>query len=576
MRLVQRAMLSESGPHHLAEVLLSGLLRQVTPDDAVDPGEIAYDFHQGVRDVLLDSVRVFEATRVLERVSTYIEARWGWPSDFGALLADPMGVSRDVFGRRETPFARVAVDLLRRLGGRYAELAATLEDRTLPRAASGVHLWNPENSTMSEETQAGGDSLSPPRLERIDQICDRFEHAWDAGPRPRIEDYLSQVPKSERPALFRELLSLELVYRPQNGEVPVAEEYLHRFPEHGELIGDIFREVADLSSDPGTRGEMEPSSLRDEPGRLGEAEPISQRFSEVAELSSDPSTQDDLSGSTPRQELWPLREAAHPPFVGRYRILELLGEGAFGGVYKGYDDQLQREVVVKVHRESQPDDVGTFLAQARVLAGLEHPNIVPLHDFGRTDDGLSFIVSKFIEGHDLGRCLREGLPFSFGESARLVATVAEALHYAHQKGLVHRNVKPSNILIDTTGMIFLVDFALAVVGTPAYMSPEQWHDSGSHRIDVRSDIYSLGVVFYELLTGRRPFQAKTMYELLQQIRTEEPPAPRQLDQTIPAEVERICLKALSKRRSKRYTTAKVLAGELWNSHLLTAHHSPGP
>jgi eukaryotic-like serine/threonine-protein kinase len=196
---------------------------------------------------------------------------------------------------------------------------------------------------------------------------------------------------------------------------------------------------------------------------------------------------------------------------------------------------------------------------------------------GRTEDGLCFVVSKFIEGSDLAKKIKESRP-NFQDSAGLVATVSEALHFAHARGLVHRDIKPANILIDASGNAFLADFGLAlkeedfgtgarIAVTPSYMSPEQARGEG-HRVEGRSDIFSLGVVFYELLTGRRPFVSnaqdkdESRNELLDLIATTEARPPRQIDDTIPKELERICLTATSKRVSDRYTTGRDIAEDL--------------
>ncbi len=261
---------------------------------------------------------------------------------------------------------------------------------------------------------------------------------------------------------------------------------------------------------------------------------------------------------------------AAPETIGRYRVRRVLGDGGFGRVYLCVDEVLNRQVAVKIphaSRITRPQDIELYLAEARILASFDHHHIVPVYDCGRTDDGLCFTVSKFIDGADLAARLKHTPP-SFAAAADLTARICDALHYAHSRQVVHRDVKPANVMIDQEDHPWLVDFGIALkeedygrlqptMGTIPYMSPEQLRGEG-HLVDGRTDIFSTGVMLYQMLTGRRPFPSKRLSQDL----SAEPRPPRQLDDSIPKELERICLKALAPRVVDRYSTALDMATDL--------------
>ncbi len=222
---------------------------------------------------------------------------------------------------------------------------------------------------------------------------------------------------------------------------------------------------------------------------------------------------------------------------------------------------------------------------ARIVARLSHPNIVPVYDVGHAEDGRCYIVSKYIEGDDLAAALKKSKP-SFSRAAELIAAICDALFYAHSRDIFHRDVKPANILIDSTGTPFLADFGLAMkdedfgtgphhLGTLAFMSPEQARGEG-HLVDGRSDIFSLGIVLYTMLTGRRPFRGATRPQITHQVINSEPRPPRQIDSKIPKELERICLKAIAKRVRERYATAQDMADDLREFLKVTVAAQPSP
>ena len=277
--------------------------------------------------------------------------------------------------------------------------------------------------------------------------------------------------------------------------------------------------------------------------------------------------------------LWEVNSKTPPPAeklvrLGRYEVHKMLGQGGFGTVFLGYDSQLDRQVAIKVPRLGtvSGDVQKEFFAEARQVAKLHHPGIVSVYDVG-IDGNQCFIVSRYLDGPNLYQYSKDK-KIDWQEAVRIVASLADALAHAHTQRVVHRDLKPSNVIMTDDETPVIVDFGLAlsdvkstsherglITGTPSYMSPEQALGEG-HRIDGRADIYALGVILYRLLTGRNPFQANQIQELLRQVVEDEPQPPRQLVPKLPRDLERICLKAMAKQLRRRYVTAGDMVEEL--------------
>jgi serine/threonine protein kinase len=263
-----------------------------------------------------------------------------------------------------------------------------------------------------------------------------------------------------------------------------------------------------------------------------------------------------------------------PPLIGRYQTKRELGRGGMAAVYEAFDPEVERDVAIKVlPREAMldPNFRARFKREAKIIAALEHPGIVPIYDFGE-HDGQPYIVMRLMSGGSLqDRIKKGGLPLQ--ECARIYAQLAPALDDAHDKGIVHRDLKPGNILFDQRNIPYISDFGIAklaeatmvltingLIGTPAYMSPEQAR--GENVIDGRADVYSLGVILYEMLTGKLPFNATTPLELALKHVTE--PVPRLLSSNLglPADAQKVIDGAMAKDKDERFTTAAELAGAL--------------
>ena len=425
---------------------------------------------------------------------------------------------------------------------------------------------------MSEQVSQSGEAASFPVLQArlVDEVCDRFESAWKQGRRPRIEDFLNPALRSMHEALLPELLALELAYRRDSGERPSAAEYRQRFPKHGPVIRAVWQNLAE-------RGRTTaPATVAGVQAKTMSAKPSPTMHTPAdADAESPPATgPEEAAPPAAGEPEIPLTASGWPEIPG-YQILGKLGEGGMGVVYRARQAELNRLVALKMIRPARAGEQGVarFRVEAEAVARMQHPNVVQIFEIGE-HAGQPFFSLEFVEGGSLADRL-DGTPWPGSPAASLVETLACAMEAAHRRQIIHRDLKPANILLTADYTPKITDFGLAkrldggagqtqsgvIMGTPSYMAPEQAQGKNDE-VGPAADVYALGAILYELLTGRPPFKAATPLDTVLQVVSGEPVPPRRLQPKTPRDLETICLKCLEKNPSRRYASAAVLAKDL--------------
>ncbi len=427
-----------------------------------------------------------------------------------------------------------------------------------------------------------------------------LQRCWQRGHCILVEAYLEQLPSlRDDPEMVLGLIYTEVLLRQGQGETLQLQDYLRRFPGYAPQLEQEFgrcrAQPAGALPGAAAPGPLDPASIRsrEEPrAALPPPAPLT-REDLPQTLTQMPVAKAPVAATTvvhspssdkpmpellaPRPRLGPAPAAvANLPTVAGYEILSVLGRGGMGVVYKARQVGLNRLVALKMilaGAHAGSEDLARFRTEAESVASLQHPNIVQIYEVGE-QDGLPFFSLEFVEGGSLAGKLN-GIPQPAAQAAQLVETLARAMQVAHQHDIIHRDLKPHNILLTADGHPKIADFGLAkrqntgasqtqsgaLMGTPSYMAPEQARGR-TREVGPPADIYALGAILYDLLTGRPPFQADSAMDMLELVATQEPIPPRRRQPNVPRDLDTICLKCLQKEASKRYPSALALADDL--------------